>query len=704
MATVSELVFKASYSDLEKAKGVMGELATETEKAQKEAEKLESTISMAGKAGAAFGAALVGGVAALIAFTKSSIDYADSINETSQKINVSTEALSGWAYGAKMAGVGQEDLTSALIKLNKQMDEAYTGNKAATEMFERLGVSVTDINGNVRDTESVFYDVADAFSKTEDNASKTAVAMEMFGKSAGPALVPFLSQGREGLEKLNMEALKFGLIISKEVGEQADAFNDRLDQMRGVIKGAGTQIAAGLLPTLNHLGEMLTETAQDGTKMAEVTQFLDNMLKGLASTGVIVTTAFQAVGKALGAIAAAVVAAAHGEFAQAKSILSEGWNDVKITVSEGVKTVEKVWDEAAAKAETNAPKRLKALGIPDVKETKDKIKKEVDELKSIVEEIQRLADPTKVWNDKITDADKALKANRITVEEHAAALHKYGEEIAKIVMAETAEEKKLREINEAEKKRLEYYENLGNPLKKYTDQLIEIDNLMEKYKEYPAIMEQLSAAQAKVVENIGKATKETKNTQDDLMKSLLQAAEGYGQKMSSSFVDWMSGAKTSFSDMVRSMITDIAKLIMYQAVFKPMVGGLMGMMGFKDGGAFDGGSPMPFADGMVSSPTLFPMANGGTGLAGESGTEAIMPLRRDANGRLGVTAAQGGSSFQVEAININISGASAKDAPAVGEAARSGIDRALRGMVQSEIFNQTRLGNGLNPLPLTGFA
>ena len=76
-----------------------------------------------------------------------------------------------------------------------------------------------------------------------------------------------------------------------------------------------------------------------------------------------------------------------------------------------------------------------------------------------------------------------------------------------------------------------------------------------------------------------------------------------------------------------------------------------GMMPFADGGSFAQGRVMPFAKGgVVSSPTSFPM-RGGTGLMGEAGPEAIMPLARGADGRLGVQT-QGGGAVTVN-MNIN---------------------------------------------------
>jgi phage-related minor tail protein len=64
-----------------------------------------------------------------------------------------------------------------------------------------------------------------------------------------------------------------------------------------------------------------------------------------------------------------------------------------------------------------------------------------------------------------------------------------------------------------------------------------------------------------------------------------------------------------------------------------------GGLGFSKGGAIARGVPVPFASGgIIQSPIAFPLAGGRMGLAGERGAEAIMPLSRGADGRLGVAA------------------------------------------------------------------
>ncbi|MGR3813159.1 MAG: phage tail tape measure protein [Cognatishimia activa] len=73
------------------------------------------------------------------------------------------------------------------------------------------------------------------------------------------------------------------------------------------------------------------------------------------------------------------------------------------------------------------------------------------------------------------------------------------------------------------------------------------------------------------------------------------------------------------------------------------VGGLFGLLPFENGAPFSQGRVMPFANGgVVSGPVSFPM-RGGMGLMGEAGPEAIMPLARGADGKLGVRGSGGGS-------------------------------------------------------------
>ncbi len=90
----------------------------------------------------------------------------------------------------------------------------------------------------------------------------------------------------------------------------------------------------------------------------------------------------------------------------------------------------------------------------------------------------------------------------------------------------------------------------------------------------------------------------------------------------------------------------------FSGLLGSFTGGLGQAFGFADGGAFSAGRVRAFAQGgVVGGPTLFPM-RGGTGLMGEAGPEAIMPLQRGPDGRLGVAASGGGGGGAPVMVNI----------------------------------------------------
>ncbi|MCZ4354195.1 phage tail tape measure protein [Roseovarius aestuarii] len=111
---------------------------------------------------------------------------------------------------------------------------------------------------------------------------------------------------------------------------------------------------------------------------------------------------------------------------------------------------------------------------------------------------------------------------------------------------------------------------------------------------------------------------------------------------------------TALNSLANSMINTA-----FNAAVKPVtdhvggllangVGALMGnLLPFENGASFSQGRVQPFANGgVVSGPVTFPM-RGGTGLMGEAGPEAIMPLARGADGKLGVRAGGGSSAVNV---------------------------------------------------------
>ena len=161
-----------------------------------------------------------------------------------------------------------------------------------------------------------------------------------------------------------------------------------------------------------------------------------------------------------------------------------------------------------------------------------------------------------------------------------------------------------------------------------------------------------------------------------------------GSSMENSFMSMVDGTK-SVKDAFKSMAADIIKELYRVLVVQQIVNSAKTAMGgfFADGAAFSGGRVTAFANGgVVGGPTYFPMSGGKTGLMGEAGPEAIMPLKRGANGKLGVSV-EGGSGSVVVNNNINVTGGSdpaairmevAKLMPQITSATKSAVIDARR--------------------------
>lgn len=141
------------------------------------------------------------------------------------------------------------------------------------------------------------------------------------------------------------------------------------------------------------------------------------------------------------------------------------------------------------------------------------------------------------------------------------------------------------------------------------------------------------------------------------LQSELKHAAGLGRQFSSALVgafDSIAIKGKNVGDVLRSLALRLSDIVLKTALrpleqgFGNLVTGLLsGGIGFAKGGVLRQGLPVPFASGgIIQSPIAFPLAGGRTGIAGERGAEAIMPLARGPDGRLGV-AARGASGMNV---------------------------------------------------------
>lgn len=160
------------------------------------------------------------------------------------------------------------------------------------------------------------------------------------------------------------------------------------------------------------------------------------------------------------------------------------------------------------------------------------------------------------------------------------------------------------------------------------------------------------------------AAAEAEQTADRAQRKIEQltiSTNAFAAAMTRAFQQSVVGGR-QFDDVLKSLALRLSSMAV-AAAFKPIASGIAGGLNSLFAGLFGGGvganaaashgGVKPFAaGGVIGTPTYFPLMSGGTGLAGEAGPEAILPLKRGPDGRLGVAA--GGGRGAGASITVNI--------------------------------------------------
>lgn len=247
----------------------------------------ERTTSKIGRSMTKAGTVMLGASAAvggsILAVGKSTADYAGDMYDMARGAGIGVEAFQKLAYAGRMSGVETEKLSASLVKFDRMVAEAAGGNKTYMQTFEDLGIKIKDSAGNLRQPNEIFEDVADIFHNTEDGIGKTALAVELFGKS-GADLIPMLNDGKAGLKAFYAEAERLGLALSNEMIAKGDAFSDQLENIGEQVKGVKLQLGAALIPALSAAAEKISKVIDKITRWVQENPELVATIGNIAMT------------------------------------------------------------------------------------------------------------------------------------------------------------------------------------------------------------------------------------------------------------------------------------------------------------------------------------------------------------------------------------------------------------------------------------
>jgi len=622
------------------------------------------------------GVALASAFAAdkIISGIKNIVNGFDDLSKAAQKAGVAAEDLQRLQYAADLSGVSAEKLQLSMGKLSVALANIDDTSNESARALKAMGLAAG------ADVQQALGAIADRFASMPDGAQKTAEAIKFFGK-AGADLIPLLNQGAAGIKEMTDEADRLGIVIETHVLRQAEQFNDNLTRMGKAADGVGKQITAGMMPAMVALSEEFVKLANQGGEWKEVgskigEEFVDLAIKAIE-------------------LSRWMTSLTDVWITWNKTVLkpwkaSEIWQDHNEKAAEldaRVKALTRSLRENYEVASTTGPIQGPPISAknpptrPSVStkgsdaaqkaaEAEEKaianLKLEYDKLIQPMTHVQELS--AKVALGLVSQKDKTYQLQL--------SIAKYKDEV---IALKEARERYLATFNYEEQVRREAWEAvdkynrgvaaeqlkqeeallavleaqnaLRGSLSDWVSSELDITDQDKRLTTYLKKMEQLSAATAELglsTEQVSALQKKFLdelntgvNTLEDSMRQL--ALSGI-QGLTNAFFD----AEKGFKNFAKSFLTQIAKMIAQQLLLKSLSGTKFGnflgipKLGSANGNAFGGATGLPW--GVYDKPTFFDMPGNGPltkfakgGVLGETySPEAILPLRRGANGRLGV--------------------------------------------------------------------
>lgn len=361
-------------------------------------------------------------VGALSAWVKESALATAQMGRLAELSGTAAEDFQGWAFAAKSVGIEQDKLGDIFKDVQDKVgDFLQTGGGGLADFFEnvapKVGVTAEQFR-NLSGPDALGLYVS-SLEKANLSQSEMVFYMEAIASDA-TLLLPLLEGNAAGYLALRKEAEELGLVLSGQQVRDAEQFRDSLQTLGAVSEGAGRQISAELLPTMNTMTGLMAEVSRETELTSVFAQILSFGLKGLASAAIICGTQFMNMARLIGGAAAATAAFANGEVQQAADILRMIIDDNSTATKEAAARIEKLWDGTYEDVGSNVNDVRRQVaeasaGMADsTKNATDKMKASYTELSRVAKaEISKLTAAQRDANSEL----ERLQQQRLDIDE-----------------------------------------------------------------------------------------------------------------------------------------------------------------------------------------------------------------------------------------------------------------------------------------------
>lgn len=233
--------FRDGTITFDEYKKKIDEIRSAQSKLDNESQQLGITTQKSGLAAVAGWAAVATAIVAVIKkigdLAMATANYADQIGDLAEKWGFTTQQIQEFDYWATQNGTTLEGLLTGMRGLVNQA-------QAGSDAFNKLGVSVRDSSGNLKDQRTLFLDTITALQGVENQTERNALQFDIFGR-AGIELGQVINLTGDQLEALSQKAQDYGLIISDEAIKKSSDFNDELDTLKKQFQSLVAEMLAG---------------------------------------------------------------------------------------------------------------------------------------------------------------------------------------------------------------------------------------------------------------------------------------------------------------------------------------------------------------------------------------------------------------------------------------------------------------------------
>lgn len=571
---------------------------------------IERSAKIMGAAFLAAGAAAAAGLGLLV---KGQIDAADALAKLSDKTGFTVESLSVLQHAASLAGASMEQINGALARMSRAAFDAASGLKEPAEAFKALGVSVTDANGRMRQSDAIFADVVEALGNIENATARSALAQKVFGRSA-VELQPLLKAlAKGGFEAAWIEAEKLGLIISTKTARAAAKFNDNLKLLKGPLLGLGNAIMAEVLPPLLAFTNGLVDAAKQSDGIQALGRAIGNAFKHIAETVVRSIAGLKNFATLLGTIAEAALAITLNNYIKAITVIDNGLREMVQQQEEAADQIQGIWGAALPPLE-----KVAAAQDAITEAAKDNQKA-----------VESLLGSLREQNETFGMGAVALAEYRLATLGAGEAQLALGAALAQSVAFKEAQKvfeelpKKIETISSVISGPLTGSFNSSNQqLREFVGMLMEFGLTLER-----------ATNLARLFFKEGIAPLEEK------AKKISKLGQDIGLSFASAFDQAIMGGK-KFGEVLKALLLDLVKMLAFRFIFGPLFGGVGDFLGSIFGGGKQHGGPvLPNRSFLVGErgPELFVPATAGRIVPNPGGV--VQNLYIDARGAKGGTEA-----------------------------------------------------------------